>query len=333
MIDRSKLLRRIAPNTVAATIRKFMSTDYFNKQIRASTRHCWSFALVLAENPEALGALDVNEIRTKHVQAFLNGFADRPGSQRNARSALKSWEKWAIAEDELPYPIVGPTTLVKHVDRGHAPWTDEQIEWAINNLPEHWARVIILGAHTGQRVSDLCRMQHNHIETYKGCAFVRTTQVKTNRRLRIPFSQQLLDAIATWPRTSICILTRADGTPWTAHQLSARWSELLRRNPKIATALRERGAGFDEDALPTLHGLRATLVVKLRQEGFSEGEIANTVGMSVPMVARYAREADQREQALKVHLRRGAAVVALPTKRRIAFHDPFSEGPRARRCE
>jgi hypothetical protein len=37
--------------------------------------------------------------------------------------------------------------------------------------------------------------------------------------------------------------------------------------------------------------------------------------MSVPMVARYAREADQREQALKVHLRRSAPVVAFPVKR------------------
>ena len=34
-----------------------------------------------------------------------------------------------------------------------------------------------------------------------------------------------------------------------------------------------------------------------------------TVGMSVPMVARYAREADQREKALAAHQRREPAAV------------------------
>ena len=48
----------------------------------------------------------------------------------------------------------------------------------------------------------------------------------------------------------------------------------------------------------SMHGLRATAVVRLAQAGASTRQIADMVGMSEPMVAHYCRFSKQRENAL-----------------------------------
>ena len=78
----------VPPSSVAAAIKKFMATDYFTNQIAPATRLSWSRYLIMAEHPDVLGALDVNEVRAKHVQQFLDCLASKPSSQRNARAAV-----------------------------------------------------------------------------------------------------------------------------------------------------------------------------------------------------------------------------------------------------
>lgn len=56
-----------------------------------------------------------------------------------------------------------------------------------------------------------------------------------------------------------------------------------------------------------LHGLRATAVVRLRRAGATTPQIVDMVGLSAPMVERYSRFADQKQNTL-------AAVVLLDRK-------------------
>jgi hypothetical protein len=44
----------------------------------------------------------------------------------------------------------------------------------------------------------------------------------------------------------------------------------------------------------TLHGLRATAVIRLRQHGLSSGQIGDIIGMSLSMIERYCRFADKK---------------------------------------
>jgi integrase len=44
----------------------------------------------------------------------------------------------------------------------------------------------------------------------------------------------------------------------------------------------------------TLHGLRATAVIRLKRAGLNEGMISDIVGMSTAMVARYTRFENKR---------------------------------------
>jgi integrase len=62
---------------------------------------------------------------------------------------------------------------------GYGPWDDEQVKLAERTLKPYLARVITLGANTGQRGSDLVKMRWSDIEEYEGRPGINVTQKKT----------------------------------------------------------------------------------------------------------------------------------------------------------
>jgi integrase len=277
----------IKSNTFAAVIRAYLGSPKFDS-LAKSTRVGYRYLLGLAEQPETLGAYQVDVLRPALVQAFLDGLADRPAQQKNAQTAIKAVEKWAIVRDLLPYPITTGTEAPGG-DGGYEPWTDEQVELAERCARPHLARVITLGSNTGQRGSDLVKMRWSDLETYEGRLGINVTQKKTGLQIWIPLTQELLRAIETWERRPTFILLKEDGMPFTRAQLSDQWLRARDTVPALAP-LKEAGL--------VLHGLRATAVVRLRRAGANTGQIADMVGMSELMVKRYARFSLQRDNAL-----------------------------------
>ena len=96
--------------------------------------------------------------------------------------------------------------------------------------------------------------------------------------------------MATWGRDALFMVMAPDNRPYLRTRLSHDWTLERETNE----ALKEHKA-----AKLTLHGLRATAVVRLRRAGATELEIASMVGMSEPMVARYSRLANQNKMAMK----------------------------------
>ena len=242
----------------------------------------------MAELPDTLGALQVDVIRPALVQAFLDGFADRPAQQKCAQTALKAVEKWALVRDLLPYPITIGTEAIGSTG-GHEPWTEGQVRLAERCARPHLARIITLAANTGQRGSDLVRMRWSDIEEVDGRVGINVTQMKTGLVIWVPFTQQLISAVATWERRPTFIALKEDGLPFTRQQLSDQWLRERDTRPTLAP-LKEAGL--------VMHGLRAFAVVRLRRAGANTGQIADMVGMSEQMVKRYSRFSLQRENAL-----------------------------------
>lgn len=278
---------KIKDGTFAAVIRAYMHSPKFDA-LATSTRANYGLPLRLAERPDALGALPVHVIRPALVQAFLDGFADRPAAQRSAQTALKALEKWAVVRDLLPYPITTGTEAPGS-SGGHLPWTDEQVGIAERHARPHIARIITLKSNTGQRGSDIVKMRWSDIEEYDGRLGINVTQVKTGLTIWVPFTQELATAVATWERRPTFICLKEDGQPWTRPQLSCQWGR--ERDTKAALApLKEAGC--------VLHGLRGTACVRLLRAGAHTRQIADMVGMSEQMVKRYVRFASQRVNAL-----------------------------------
>jgi integrase len=293
--------------TFADVLRAFMSAE--NPQwakYSKGTRDNWGRELRLAQARDVLGHCQVRDMRPALVLAFLDGLADKPGKQACALAALKAVDKWAIPRDYLPRPITFGIS-VDGPQGGHLPWTDAQVELGEAKARRGLARAVTLGANTGQRGSDLVRMAATDLETISGRLGVHVTQQKTGKVVWIPFTEPMLRAIEAWPRLPGPLLRKDDGSAWTRNQLSVGWLRERDSNPDLS-ALRDIELKSTRDTGLVLHGLRGTACVRLRRVGATVPQIADMVGMSEAMVARYCRFALQRENAL-------AAVVMLDRER------------------
>lgn len=233
-----------------------------------------------------MGAYPVEVIRPSIVQAFLDAFAETPGAQKTARTALQALSKWATVRDLLPQGITHGVEIIKR-DGGHMPWPEEKIAIALEHARAPFDKIIPLALGSGQRGSDVVDMRWSDLDDDNGQPIIRVTQQKTKLELWVPLMFEIKDAIRSWPRAPGFIIRKASGEQYTRPQISWAWWYERQTNKKLK--------GFDDY---TLHGLRSTACVRLRKTGLTALQIANMIGMSEPMVARYTRLADQREMAL-----------------------------------
>src|SRR5215472_1110289 len=290
----------IAPGTVAVVLREYQASEKFTRLAR-STQRGYRIYLAQAERRDTLGALDVNDITCAHVQAFINGFVGRAGAQGQALTAIKAVVKWAVRNGKLPpdLPYQLKCCEAEKSDGGHVAWTEEQVAIGEAHCHPQLARYITLQSGTGQRGSDCVKMQWSELEVNKaGRLCVRVRQQKTFRKtklaLLVPLTPAAEAAIATWERPKAAdmladpnkrfILLKRDGKPWTREQVTSCWNHFERkRHPALAGL--------------TLHGLRALAVIRLLRAGANPSQVAYCVGMTVAMVQRYSRSADQEEHA------------------------------------
>lgn len=288
---------RVTEDCFASLIRLFMSPANPKwSRYSDATRDLWERELLFAARPNCLGAWSLQEIRPALVQAFLDALQGRPGKQQAAKAALVQLEKWAIVRDLLPRPITTGVETEKP-QGGHVPWDDSHVAVAERHARPDLARFITLAANTGQRRSDLIRMTPNDLEEFDGIDGIKVIQKKTGREVWVPITSPLRAAMATWERRPGPYLTRPDGRAWGGKMVYSAWVYERDHNPELAA---HKEAGL------VLHGLRATACVRLRRSGAGVPLIADMVGMSVEMVARYCRFSAQRENAVAavVHLER-----------------------------
>lgn len=280
---------KIKLGSFAAVIRAFTNPENPKwKGLGERTRDNYGRVFRIAERVDVLGAVPCEEMRPALVQAFLDGYADRPAMQKVAQTALKSLERWALVRDFLAMPITLGTEAPGG-DGGNEPWSDEQIRLAELKAKPHLARAITLAANTGQRGSDLVRMGPTDVEIYEGRPGINVRQRKTGHVIWIPMTQDLMAAIETWERRPGPFIRKDDDQPFTRPQLSNQWLRERDTNPDLEP-LRAQGL--------SMHGLRATACVRLRRAGASTGQIADMVGMSEQTVNHYCRLSKQRENAL-----------------------------------
>jgi len=295
----------IAPGSFAAVIRAYIASKEF-AALAEGTRVHWARYLHIAQAPDIMGALDVNEIDSGHVFAFIDGMSDRPGAARMALGAIQALAKWATPRRLLPPVPITFGVKAPKLDGGHTPWTEEQIAYAIANCRPHIARVITLAADTGQRLSDIIRMQWSHLREVDGHGGIDVTQQKTGKEIWVPLLEQLRDALDMWQRPSAAdqlafpvlryIALNYNGMPWaTANAVSSLWTGERNLHPPLKGLV--------------MHGLRGAACVRLCRAGINDHQIADFVGMSIPMVARYTRKSQQEKNAIAVlhHLGQGRA--------------------------
>lgn len=270
--------------TVAAVIDQFLTSSAF-KGVSAGTQDQYQRALRYIRT--AWGELPAAGVRPVHAHALMDDLSETPGKANNVLSALRALSTWAIGRDLIA------TEWTKGVKanrptQGHKPWTDEQIAAAHEHLTGMVRRGVMLALYTGQRGSDVVRMGWTDIDEDGG---VRVIQQKTKIELWCPILPELAAEMRTWEKRP---------GPFMVHERGAFTRKIF-----------DKHFARQRDKVPalkgvTLHGLRATAVVRLRMAGVSHQEIQALVGMSMAMVIRYSRYADRKasSQAAVVRLDR-----------------------------
>lgn len=223
-----------------------------------------------------------NDLNKQKKPAAANAFV-------RAVSALYTWgvdNEWVD---------VNPTARVKPIPGGHFPaWTPETTAIALDVLPEHLKRLVLLALYTGQRRADLCRLAWSNYDGER----IRLTQSKTKPgetkvSLVIPAHPVLKAAMDAWERKATTILVNARGAPW-----------------KPGTASHGMKLAIDRLGLPegwNIHGLRKLAAANLAEAGCSAMEVAAITGhKTLSMVSFYTNSADQEKMAT-------AAIVRLQT--------------------
>lgn len=246
-------------------------------EIKHSTIYQYERALAIGRN--AWGALPARGLRPVHVQAVMDGLAATPGKANNFLTAMRAISAWASVRDHIDRGVTeGIKPYAQH--GGHKPWSPEQVKAATEQLTGMVRRGVLLYLYTGMRGSDAVRLGWTDIDDGGFCY----RSVKTGRDVYCPIVPQLAAEMATWERRPGPFLYHTEGRG--AGQVYTR---------KIFS----RYFAAARDAIPelagtTLHGLRCTAVVRLRQAGLSTAQIGDIVGMSIPMIERYCRFADRK---------------------------------------
>jgi integrase len=231
---------------------------------------------------EEIGHLQFRAIRRRDLLTVRDAIAEARGHGA-ANTFIRSVSAafgWAVGRDRLEN---NPAHRIKLLAGSHhRTWTPAEAERALEALPEHLRRVVILALFTGQRRGDLCAMPWS---AYDGCA-IAVVQEKTGASLVIPCHLSLQAELDLWrePGSGGPILRNSRGRPWTADHLSRDLSHSLWR------------IGLPRGL--NVHGLRRLAAVNLANAGSTPHEIASITGhQSLRMVQEYTLGADQARLA------------------------------------
>ncbi len=275
----------VTPDSFYALVRDYTVSDKF-RGLSPASRALWGRELEYACRPNCLGHLRALDVGPAEVEEYLEGWSDKPGKQAAALAAFKALEKWALKKKRIKIQFALGVEIEKS-EGGHIPWTDEQVAFGEANARSDLARIITLGANTGQRGSDLIRMGWGDIETHRGLDGINVVQKKTGKELWCPIFPALAKAMESWERRPGPFCLNQAGKPWERKQLSEAWNYEREHNPVLKPL-----------ADLVLHGLRGHACVRLYRAGYNTKQIANLVGMSEPMVGRYTRLSVQKENAV-----------------------------------
>lgn len=232
-------------------------------------------------------ALRRRDIRTVRDEMAAEG---RPGAANMFVNVVRAMYGWAIRADWVEN---NPALGIQPIPGKHLPaWSQAQADKAIEELPEHLRRLVMMALYTGQRRGDLCRMAWSNYDGVR----IRVSQGKTGTPLVIPVHPALKTAMDGWPRVATTILVNSQGRPWKPDNVSAGLKHALAR------------LGFPVGW--NVHGLRKLAATNLAEAGCSASEIASITGhKSLAMVSMYTASADQERMAT-------AAIVRLQARRK-----------------
>ncbi|WP_246610992.1 hypothetical protein [Aquisediminimonas profunda] len=240
-----------------------------------TTRTNWAYYLGLIE--EEHGHRLVSELRKAHVYKIRDAMAETPGKANSYISKMRAMLDFACERDWIS---ANPASGVPSLPMGeHDPWPAHVLEAALDAADPMLRLAIVTGLCSGQRLSDVIRMEHG----WRNGKIMEVRSKKTETDAAVPMHPIWLAEIAKVPKKSVTLLYDRFGKPFSG---TDRVQERLRR---LMHSL-----GFIDDEkqlLYTFHGLGKNACCYLTELGLSDTEISAIVGKTAETVRHYAKKA------------------------------------------
>lgn len=207
-------------------------------------------------------------------------------------------------------PAKGVRRLYRADDGANRRWADDEWQAAYSLAPPNLRAVLSIAKHCGLRGQDIAVLTWENYrddpDMGKVLAFVPRKNGDKVGEITIGVPDQL--------RSLLDAMKAGDGVVQPASNAPICRNSLGKKYP-TENAMRKAWQDFKasktyEAALPggsdlTLHGLRVTFSSELREQGFSDREVADMLGdLSEGMGKRYSRGAEMRKTSVRVHKKR-----------------------------
>jgi integrase len=214
---------------------------------------------------------------------------DKAAEQRGRRqgnyvkSVLSLLFAWGVERGYLPN---NPASEIKSIRRkkglpeANRPWSDEERHAVLEALPPHMKVPMGLMMYAGLGPKDALLLPRSFFRDGE----IATRRSKTGEPVYWPCPAPLAEIIVAAPtHNAITLCANSKGRPWTESGFNASWRPVKLRLQKAG----DIGFGL------TLYGLRHTVAVIMREQGFDERTIADALGQkTIEMARHYAKGAD-----------------------------------------
>jgi len=218
------------------------------------------------------GSWPVVQIERANIRALLEPLG--PGAQIMQLAVLRNLLRFGRETDKIPDTFAPDKDIViDHESVPHEPWPEALIEKALAD-PVMRLPVGLL-YFTGQRIERVCGMKWTDIED----GVIHVPPHKKQGHLYIPIHHQLVEILATVPKSLTTIICNPDGSPLTTGAL----------RPRIQKWARKQGHKLNP------HGLRKNAVDALLEAGCSAAMVSAITGQSLQMIEHYAQGRNNRK--------------------------------------
>jgi integrase len=283
------------PGSLTALIAEYKTKKAW-RDLEPDTKRSYQSQLIMLT--QEYGHLAVRTMPRPFIIRLRDKFDDKP---RTANLLVQVMSILLQLGWDLGYCDSNVAARIKPLETGdgHRPWEESEIKlyrkkWLLGTV-ERTAFELLLN--TGQRGSDIIKMQRSHIGDD---GMISVKQDKTDERVWIPISAELKEALAAWDLSQAAWVNRrqtqkrtvhadVEKMILTGHQRRAigvdGFRHLMIDAYKVIDGLT---AGLADDGV-TNHGLRYAAAARLRELGCSLEDIAAITGHeTVAMVEKYA---------------------------------------------
>jgi integrase len=227
LLDKAEPLAKVdGKRTKAGTVNALVVSYYRSPEFRSlkpSTqghrrRILDNFCAERIDKLHTYGDSPLKGLRREHVRQIIADKAEKtPAAANNLKKILNVILNYAVSLDMIDGNPASGIKRYKISSDGFHTWTEDEIAKfeATHRVDTKGGLAFALLLYTGQRVSDVCRMGHQHV----GGDAIAVTQEKTGRSLSIPLHPKLKELLASVPRPNMTFLITQYGVPFTAKGL------------------------------------------------------------------------------------------------------------------